>query len=67
VKKFNRVIGGGAVATAIMLMASAMEGGMARASQQNMLRTREIVVCNSTMPAMKIMGNKEMSSKMKMG
>lgn len=64
-KKLNRVIGGGAVAIAIMLMASAMDSGMARAAQPNMLRAKEIMACKSKTPVMKLMEGKDMSSQIK--
>lgn len=66
-KKLNRAIGGGAVALAVTLMAGVMERGMVQARMANMLPTKEMKVSNLPMTSMKIMVNKEMGSKMKMG
>ena len=65
-KKLNRVISVGVVASA-MLMASAMENIAAtKAKQANMLRTDEMKACNLQITGMGITMDK-MGSKMNMG
>lgn len=66
-KRLNRVIGGGAVAVAIMFMSGAMQMGMAmQPMQAKMLRAKQMTVCNLPMADTKITVNK-MNSKIHMG
>lgn len=63
-KRLNQVIGGGAIAIAVMLMAGVM--GHEMQARPAKMPTKTMRVCNPPMTTVKITANKAMSPEMKM-